>query len=462
MIKNQIYTIIDVETTGGNKMTEISIFKYDGQKVVDEFTSLVNPHTPIPPYITALTGIDNAMVANAPTFAEIAEAILDITENSIFVAHNVNFDYNIIRNEFKAIGQDFRRKKLCTVRLSRSLVPGLRSYSLGKLCKSLSIPLSNRHRARGDAEATVILFEKLLGEETSETVFTKFLKHDSKEATLPPHLPSRIFEAIPNETGVYFFRNKKGKIIYVGKAKNLKKRVLGHFYDKSEKELDLCRETADIDFELSGTELIALLMEDAAIKHHYPQYNKASKRPGKSFAIFSYQDRGGVMHLAFNNFKSAPNPLITFYNLRDCRLYLEQLCHGFELCPKYCHLQENVQECSHFWIDTCRGICKNDETATTYNERVKLAIEHISSASQNRVIKQKGRHEDEEAFIWVKDGLYLGYGFMDKDVQILHDDELEPHLIKQKDNGDVQRLLKKELIKTMNTSNFVKLTSETV
>ena len=450
MSKKIIYTIIDVETTGrGNKMTEISVFRYEGNHVVDEFTSLVNPNALIPTHITALTGIDNGMVADAPVFAEIADELLEITRDAIFVAHNVNFDYNIIRNEFKAIGIDFRRKKLCTVRLSRKLLPGFRSYGLGKLCKNLSIEISDRHRARGDAEATVTLFEMLLAQDNSEQVFSDFLKRSSKEATLPPHLPSRIFETIPNATGVYYFRNKKGKIIYVGKAKNLKKRVLGHFYDKSEKELNLCRETADIDFELSGSELIALLMEDAAIKHHYPQYNKASKRPPKSYAVFAFQDRGGVLHLAFNQFKAAPKPLITFYSLRDCRLFLEQQCSLFNLCPKYCHLQEGVNECSHFWIDTCQGICKSEESVSNYNERVNRAINHISDTVQNAVLKQKGRNDEEEAFILVKDGLYQGYGFIEKSFQISHSDELEHHLIKQKDNGDVQKLLRKELLKTL-------------
>ena len=274
-----MYTIIDVETTGqGNKITEISIFKYDGAQIIDEFTSLVNPETYIPDYITALTGIDNVMVANAPTFSEIAKDILAITEETIFVAHSVNFDYNVIRNEFKDIGIDFRRKKLCTVRLSRKLIPGHKSYSLGKICNALDIDINGRHRARGDAEATVILFEKLLNTEDSETVFNDFLKKSSKEATLPPHLPSSVFNDIPNEAGIYYFKNKKGKVIYVGKAKDLKKRVLGHFYNKTEKELNLCRETADIDFELSGSELIALLMEDAAIKHHFPEYNQVLKK----------------------------------------------------------------------------------------------------------------------------------------------------------------------------------------
>ncbi|WP_046743705.1 exonuclease domain-containing protein [Kordia zhangzhouensis] len=456
MSKKQVYTIIDVETTGRtNKITEISIFKFDGETIVDEFTSLVNPKVLIPTHITALTGIDNAMVANAPTFAEIAKDICRITKDSIFVAHNVNFDYNIIRNEFKTLDIDFRRKKLCTVRLSRTLIPDLSSYSLGKLCKSLNIHISNRHRARGDAAATVILFQLLLTQENAEATFQKFLKHNSKEATLPPHLPSKIFEALPEQPGVYYFKDKKGKIIYVGKAKNIQKRVLGHFYDKSKKELDLCRETADIDYELSGSELIALLMEDAAIKEYYPQYNTASKRMPKRFAIFDYYDRRGVRHLAINDAKKTPNPFIIFYTIRDCRTYLERLCMQFELCPKYCHLQEGVTECSHFMIQSCKGVCKQEEHVDTYNTRVAEAILQSSESSQNVVIKQKGRTVNEEAFVLVKNGVYLGYGFIENDSQISHADELESYLIKQKDNIDVQRILRKELVKTNSSTRLI-------
>ncbi|HLT34508.1 MAG TPA: exonuclease domain-containing protein [Aquaticitalea sp.] len=444
MAKNKpTYTIIDVETTGrGNKITEISIFKHDGNNVVEEFTTLVNPEALIPDYITALTGIDNAMVANAPTFREIADAILLITKDSIFVAHNVNFDYNVIRNEFKSIDIDFRRKKLCTVRLSRTLFSGFRSYSLGKLCNSLNIDIVSRHRARGDAEATVTLFENILAHEKSNAAITAFLKKTSKEATLPPHLESQVFNDIPNAPGIYYFKNKKGKIIYVGKAINLKKRVLGHFYNKSEKELNLCRETADIDFELSGSDLIARLMEDAAIKHHFPIYNQAAKRLPKPYAIFSYEDRRGVIHLAFNTLKATPNPLQIFHSVRDCRLYLEQLCEQFELCPKYCHLQESVWTCSHFKLTNCKGICRREESVTSYNERVQLAIGHITNSNQNIVLKEKGRHTKEEAFILIKNGTYLGYGFVDASDQITHEEELEAFIIPQKETAEVKRILR--------------------
>jgi DNA polymerase-3 subunit epsilon len=438
-----IYTIIDVETSGSkNKITEISIFKYDGKQVIDEFTSLVNPEVYIPDFITSLTGIDNATVADAPTFAEVANAILAITEGTTFVAHNVNFDYNVIRNEFKALGIEFNRKKLCTVRLSRKLLPGHKSYSLGKLCKSLNINIVDRHRARGDAEATVVLFEMLLNQEETEKVFAEFLKKSSKEATLPSHLPTTVFNNLPNSAGIYYFKNKKGQIIYIGKAKDIKKRVLSHFYSKAQKSLDLCRNTADIDFELSGSEIIALLMEDAAIKQHYPQYNVVSKRTPKAYAIFSYEDRQGITHLAFNTLKATPNPIETFSNITDCRQYLELLCTKFSLCPKFCHLQDGVAQCSHYKITTCKGVCANEESVTNYNLRVTSAIDYINNNKENVVLKQQGRHSQEEAFVLIKNGIYLGYGFIDKSEQVNNPEDLETFLIPQKDNLDVWKILR--------------------
>ncbi|SFJ31814.1 exonuclease domain-containing protein [Olleya namhaensis] len=438
-----MYTIIDVETSGrSNKITEISVFKYDGKQIIDEFTSLVNPEVLIPDYITSLTGIDNGTVANAPTFAEVANDVLSITEDTIFVAHNVNFDYNVIRNEFKALGIDFNRKKLCTVRLSRKLLPGHKSYSLGKLCTDLHINIVDRHRARGDAEATVVLFDILLNQEDAETVFGDFLKKTSKEATLPSHLPTAVFNNLPNTAGIYYFKNKKGQIIYVGKAKDIKKRVLSHFYSKAQKSLDLCRETSDIDFELSGSELIALLMEDAAIKQHYPEYNVISKRAPKAYAIFSYEDRQGIKHLAYNTLKATPNSIQTFSSITDCRQYLEKMCAQFELCPKFCHLQDGVVQCSHYKITTCKGVCANKEHVTDYNLRVISAIDHINNNKENVVLKQQGRHSQEEAFVLIKNSVYLGYGFIDKSEQINSPEDLETFLIPQKDNLDVQKILR--------------------
>ncbi len=442
------YTIIDVETTGNsNRLTEISIFKYDGSKIIDEFTSLINPQTLIPDYITALTGIDNGMVANAPTFAEVADNILSITKDTVFVAHNVNFDYKAISNEFKAININFNRKKLCTIRLSRKLIPGHKSYSLGKLCSALNINIKGRHRARGDAEATVVLFDMLLKKENAKRVFDEFLNKVSKEATLPAHLPTNIFNNLPNTAGVYYFKNKQGQIIYIGKAKDIKKRVLSHFYSKRIKSIDMCRETADIDFEISGSEFIALLMEDAAIKKHYPKYNLLSKRKPKTFAVFSYTDRDGILHLAYNNLKASPNPIVILYSINECRQYIEKVCERFKLCPKYCHLQEGVSSCNHYKIHSCKGICKQEESKAIYNMRVRSAINYFKSSSQDVILKQNGRHDNENGFVLIKNGTYLGYGFVDKAEQITNLGGFESFLIPQSDNLDIQKIIRSELVK---------------
>ncbi|MBP0904893.1 exonuclease domain-containing protein [Mariniflexile gromovii] len=442
-----VYIVIDVETTGtGNKITEISIFRYENDALVDEFTSLVNPKTPIPDYITALTGIDDYMVAKAPTFSEISESILAITQGAVFIAHSVNFDYNVIRNEFKAIGINFNRKKLCTVRLSRKLLPGYKSYSLGKLCDQLDIPINGRHRARGDAEATVTLFKIILNQPNAQEVIQSFFKKESKEATLPSHLNQDTFNQLPNATGIYYFKNKKGTIIYVGKAKDIKKRVLSHFYSKTEKELNLSRETADVDFELSGSETIALLMEDAAIKHHFPKYNQAAKRIPKAYALFSYKDRKGVLHIAYNVLKATPQPIQVFYSIQECRHYLEILCKQFNLCPKYCHLQKGVTQCSHYEIKTCQGICKETESIALYNMRVNQAIAYFKNKSKDVILKQQGRNANEEAFIMIENSCYRGYGFIDREEQITTKEDLERYLIPQKDNVDIQRVLQKVLL----------------
>ncbi len=447
-----MYTIIDIETTGngikGNKITEISIFKYDDGQIIDEFTSLVNPESPIPYFITGLTGIDDHMVKNAPTFQEIAQNILNITEGCIFVAHSVNFDYGVIKEEFRQIGVDFTRKKLCTVRLSRKLIPGLRSYSLGKLCSAVEIPLVDRHRARGDAHATVLLFKKLLEKPESEMVFKKFLNARSQEATLPPHLPKAVFDKIPQKPGIYYFMNQNGEIIYVGKAINLKKRVLGHFYDKSRKEIQMCGETANIDFKLAGSELVALLMESAEIKRLFPPYNRAQKKQGRQYAIFAYEDRNGVVHLAYNTIKGVPTPLKVFHNQTECRAYLEELCKGFSLCPKYCHLQQTNTACSHHEIDTCKGICRGEESPKDYNQKVEEAIAHMKIlSSEVRIIKEKGRDENENAVILIADGIYKGFGFIDTDIEISSLEDVEAFISPQKHTLETESILTQYFLK---------------
>ncbi|GAB3264410.1 hypothetical protein GCM10027347_31460 [Larkinella harenae] len=172
-----MFSIVDVETTGGiggqTRLTEVAVFRFDGVQVVDSFHSLLNPHCPIPPFIARMTGISDEMVQSAPDFADVADAIARVTEGAVFVAHNAPFDYGFLKKEFSWIGLPFERHRLCTVQLSRRIFPGLPSYSLGKLCRSLQIPLDNRHRAHGDAAATVQLFERLLRNDSQGLIGTR-------------------------------------------------------------------------------------------------------------------------------------------------------------------------------------------------------------------------------------------------------------------------------------------------
>ncbi len=391
-----MYSIVDIETTGhSSKITEISVLVFDGEKVINEYTTLINPECMIPPFITNLTGITNAMVGNAPKFYEVAKKINEITKDTIFVAHNVNFDYNIIHKEFKDLGFDFKLKKLCTIRLSRKLIPGLKSYSLGALCTSQNIVINNRHRAKGDAEATTILFKKLVKLDENDVVFNSFLNPRSRQSTLPPLLSKKIVDELSTKTGIYYFKNTKDEIIYVGKANNIKQRVLSHFYDKAKKEVTMCLETSNITFTETGSELLALLLESSEIKNRYPKYNRAQRRSSESIGLFSYEDRNGIIHLAYNRIKLISNPLMKFYSVAECRNFLENLCEEFELCPKYCHLQSTNASCFHYQLKKCRGICREEEALELYNSRVKKAISSVQYQTENFIIKEIGRTKNE-------------------------------------------------------------------
>jgi DNA polymerase-3 subunit epsilon len=445
-----VYAIIDVETTGfgstGNKITDIAIFIHDGEKVVKEFESLVNPECQISYKITQLTGITNDMVKNAPKFYEIAKEVHLLTEGCVFVAHNVNFDYGVIRSEYRSLGGDYQRKKLCTVRLGRKLIPGHKSYSLGKLCHDLGITISGRHRAYGDAEATVKLFEMMLDADDG-TVFETSLNRKSNKATLPPLLPREVYDNLPTESGVYYFRNQEDHIIYVGKAKNIKQRVLSHFHDKAKKEVIMCQRTANITYQLTGNELVALLFESAEIKRIYPVYNRSQKRTAETHGIFWYEDRAGVLRLGTNYLKLIPKPIATFYNTHEARNFLEKLAEEYELCPKFCNLHSNVGSCFHYQIKKCKGVCCGKEDQEVYNARVKEAIASISRVQKDFVIMEEGRKKDEKAVILIEGGVYKGFGYMKVNKQPESFDEYQQFIEPQRDNRDIQRILRQYLKK---------------
>lgn len=337
---------------------------------------------------------------------------------------------------------------MCTVRLSRKIIPGLRSYSLGNICTDENIHINGRHRAKGDAEATTELFRRLI-ERDDQFIINSFLNPRSRQATLPPLLDKKVVDNLPETFGVYYFKNAKKEVIYVGKANNIKQRVISHFYDKKKKEQNMCLETADISFTKTGSELLALLLESSEIKKIYPKYNRAQRRAAEAVGLFSYEDQKGIIHLAYNRLKLVPNPLTKYYNVSEARNYLEFLCKEFELCPKYCHLQSNVSSCFHYQIKECKGVCCNKESVSEYNKRVKKAIRSIGIGAENLVIKEKGRTKNEIGFALILDGIYKGIGYLEQhqSEQLENPEDYQFFLQPKKDNRDVQRILSSYLKK---------------
>ncbi|NNK20255.1 MAG: GIY-YIG nuclease family protein [Flavobacteriaceae bacterium] len=269
-----MYSILDIETTGGKYneegITEIAIHKFDGHKVIDQFISLVNPEREIQPFVVNLTGINSKMLQTAPKFHEVAKRIVEITQDTTIVAHNAQFDYRILRTEFRRLGYNFERKTLCTVDLAKKLIPEAESHSLGKLVRSLGIPVSDRHRANGDALATLKLFKILLTKDVNKEIISEVIREETHgELT---HRQLKIVDQMPSETGVYYMYNKDRKIIYSGKSTNIKKRVNEHFTSDTSLCRTIQKETRKVTFELTGNELVAYLKLTEVIKRNPPKY----------------------------------------------------------------------------------------------------------------------------------------------------------------------------------------------
>jgi DNA polymerase-3 subunit epsilon len=443
-----VYAIVDLETTGfgplGNKITEIAIFIHDGQKVVDEYTTLIDPECQIPYKITQITGIDDDMVMGKPKFYEVAKKVHQMTEGCVFVAHNVSFDYGVLRKEYKSLGGDFTRKKLCTVRMSRKLIPEAPRYGLGHLTRFLGIQINGRHRAYGDAEATVKLFEILLRADDGH-YFKQALNKKSKEASLPPYLDSKDIQALPQRPGVYYFKDQGSKDIYIGKAINLKKRVMSHFYNKVRKDVRMFDSIYSIKFKETGNELVALLLESEEIKRKYPLYNTMQKRSVETYAMFSYEDRTGVMHLGYTKSKQVKDASMRFYSIHQARSFIENLVEEFDLCPKFCQLQSSKGACFHYGLKKCKGLCAKKEPIADYNKRVKLALESIPNIQGNFVIHEGGRKENELSFILILEGVYKGFGYMEKGLANDEKQAYLEHLQPMMDNRDTQRLIRQYL-----------------
>ena len=317
-----LYAVVDIETTGGhassNGITEIAIYITDGQKIIEQYQTLLNPYYTIPRFVEVLTGITNEMVSVERDFKAAADELYDLLHDKIFVAHNVNFDYSFLKFHFAESGYELNCPKLCTIRLGRELIPGLKGYGLEKICRHLDIEIRDRHRANGDAAATVELFHHLLKCDTNSYIQT-MLKHGSKEQFLPPNVSASQIKNIPPLPGVYYFHDKKGKAIYVGKAKNLKKRVNSHFSNnKSNKQKqDFLKKIYSVSFQETATELMAFILESCEIRKLWPEQNRSQKRFEQAYGLYSFEDSNGYTRLFIEKKRKNLKALYTFNLLTE-------------------------------------------------------------------------------------------------------------------------------------------------
>jgi DNA polymerase-3 subunit epsilon len=446
-----MYAIVDIETTGGyaqhHRVTEVAIYHFDGSRITDKFSTLINPARAIPNFITGLTGITTAMVEEAPTFEDVAEEIYEWLKDRVFVAHNAHFDHSFLKREFELAGIQWQTKKLCTVRLSRKIVPGLDSYSLGALAESFGIKIPNRHRALGDAHATTKIFDILLKRD-QQGIIAKSIKRNSGEATLPSNLNKADYDNLPNKAGVYYFLDAKSTVIYVGKAINIKKRITSHFSGEAKEwnRSNIRNEICNITYELTGNELIALILESQEIRRLWPKYNLAQKFKVEEWGVFDYEDRNGYLRFSVNAVSRGTKPLITFPSKGEAWNFMWEKVKEYDLCPKLSGLQVAKGLCFSHQTGACKGACQGVEKTKKYNKKVQQAIDSFFESGSSAAIIGQGREDGERSLVLVEKGNYLGFGFYDQQEKISDFESAKNFIRLSKDNRVVQHLVNSYLI----------------
>lgn len=460
-MKQKRYAIVDLETTGGradrNRIIEVGIVVHDGQRILDTYSSLIDPECYVPYGITQLTGITQEMVEGAPKFYEVARKIVEMTEGAVFVAHNVRFDYSFLRAEFARLGYTYSRKNLCTVRLSRKAFPGLPSYSLGKLIQHFGIAVNDRHRALDDALATAELLGMILGQEENQAEADQMINLGIKESLLPKSFDLEKMHALPEACGVYYLHNAKGEVLYVGKSINIKKRIAEHFADKTEKAGKLQRHVHDVSYELTGSELVALLLESHEIKRLRPPVNRAQRVRKFPYIIHTYEDEAGYICFEAAQVTAAARKqlqVISEYpKLAHARNHLGRVRERFELCARLCRLQPGgAGACFNYHIKQCHGACAGLEEAEVYNERASKAREVLTTVfEEDFLLLDEGRSPGERSVVLVEGGSYRGFGYLEEEVigggeQVLRDC-IKPYPGNPETTRLIQRYMAKQQVK---------------
>lgn len=438
--ENLLYAVVDIETTGSyaqeNGITEIAVFVTDGQNILEEYSSLVNPQGKIPRFVEVLTGISQEMVRDAPCFESIAPELFQLLHNKIFVAHNVNFDYSFLKCHLDKAGYQLNCRKLCTIRYARKMVPGLRGYGLDKICRHFNIEISGRHRAKGDAAATTTLLHLLI-EKDLQGERHKMLNVKSSEQSLPPNISFHQIARLPKTPGIYYFLDKKGKVIYVGKAINIQKRVKSHFSNNSPKKQkqEFLKSIYEISFQETGTELMALILEDVEIKKYWPLQNRSQKRFEPAYGLYSFMDGRGYKRLFIDKKKKNVNALVTFFYPAEGYQLLRRLIREFSLCSSLCFLGKNC-------VEGCEGACCGKEEHEQYNKRLEEGIAKITEEAATFVLLDKGIHAENRSCIVFENGRFYGAGYISSEEHCCCFDDFKSKVSIYPDNEYLRALIR--------------------
>ena len=444
-----MYTILDIETTGGpfekEVITAIAIYKHNGHEIVDQFVSLINPEIPIQPLASKMTRINNEMVQGAPKFFEVAKRIIEMTDDCILVAHNANFTYRILHAEFRRLGYDFIKKTLCTVELCKRLLPEQIAHSLGHLVRAWEIQLADSNRASGDPMPTVKLFQMLLDKDVNKEIVKELIKLEIQKGIAPKLRV--ILESMPTGSGVYYIYNAMEKLVYIGKSRNIKKRIYQHFTGTSTKCKKIQAEVNSVTCEETGSELIALLKESDEIKSKKPIYNRAQRKSIFQFALYPEKDENGYLNLKLQKADGLKKEITSFASLAEAKNILFKITSQYRLCQKFTGLYQTQKECFQYTIKECDGACIGHILPKEYNRRVQEFMDRNSFEADNMLLYDCGRNSGEQSVILIENGVYKGYAFYDLKYPVTEIETLKDMLIPMQNNRDTRNIIQSYLRK---------------
>ena len=384
---------IDLETTGANfshdRITEIGIVEVDGDTVT-RWNTLINPQRSIPEFIQHMTGISNEMVADAPTFDQVAAELGRRLQGRLFIAHNARFDYGFVRHAFQRLGQRFQADVLCTVKLSRHLFPQHYKHNLDSLIERHGLQVAGRHRALADAEL-IWQFWQTVGREVDTGRIGEAVQQQLKRPSLPPHLSPDCLDDLPEAPGVYLFYGENDALLYVGKSINLRQRVLSHFSasTRDDRELRIAQEIRRLDWQETAGELGALLLESRWVKQHQPLHNRQLRRVSELCAWqLDEVAPGDFRPRLVTGAEADPGHNDALYGLfatrREATLALRKITEAHQLCPAIVGLEKTSapgRPCFAFQLNQCKGACVGKESSSIHSARLMSALARLKIAS---------------------------------------------------------------------------------